>query len=146
MRSSSKADEVRNKQSCIFKFCVTEIMESCQHHQGHHQHHYETGKQISAVPEKNWGGRGGWTLHRTQFSKEQLVFSFSKSQELLDLHSESVSLIKQLLSKMDLGFKSSTTLFTVFCKTEVFLKAENWDLNLQRKCPEDSHHGGEDII
>lgn len=47
---------------------------------------------------------------------------------------------------MDLGFKSSTTLSTVFCRAEVFLKAENRDLNQKRKCPEDSHHGGEDII
>lgn len=54
MWSSSKADEVRDKQSCIFKFCVTEIMEICQH-QGHPQHPYATGKQISAIPEKTGG-------------------------------------------------------------------------------------------
>lgn len=47
---------------------------------------------------------------------------------------------------MDLGFKRSTTFFTVFCKAEVFLKAENWDLNLKRKCPEDAHHGGKTLF
>lgn len=90
-------------------------------------------------------GAWGWTLNRTQFSKEKLVYNFSKSKELFDLYSESVSLIKQLSNKTDLWFKSSTTLFITFSKMEVFLKAECWYLNLKSKCSEDSCHDGEDI-
>lgn len=65
----------------------------------------------------------GWTLNRTPFSKEKPVHNVFKSKELFDLYSESVSLIKQLLNKKDLSFKSSTTLFTALSKIEVFLKA-----------------------
>lgn len=102
----------------------------------------QLGKQISVARERTGGG---WTLNRSPFLKEKPVYNIFKSKELFDLYSESVSLIKQLLNKMDLCLKSSTTFFTAFSKIEVFLKAKYWYLNLKRKCSEDSWHGGEDI-